>query len=126
MVKLSVLAKRIQSLIFVQTWLLLSCKLERTLVVEFHMTVESHYAVAFATLCDWLKNITQVFQPMRSKIKTNSTLFARCFRALRKLQVTGRNSDWFIITLYTLVVIAWSNNLSIGFSIVIRKVLYGE
>ena len=99
---------------------------DETLALVFDILLESHYAVAFATLCDWLKNIAQVCQPMRSKIQTNRTLFARCFRALSKLQVTGRNSDWFIITLYALVVIAWSNNVSIGFSIVIRKVLYGE
>ena len=38
------------------------------------MTVESNYAMAVATLCDWLKNLAPVFQPMRSK--TNCTFYA--------------------------------------------------
>ena len=36
--------------------------------------VESNYAIAIATLSAWL-----VFQPMRSKTKTNRTLYGRFF-----------------------------------------------
>ena len=35
------------------------------------MTVESDYVIANATLSDWLKRVVPVFQPMRSKTKTN-------------------------------------------------------
>ena len=37
------------------------------------------YAIAIATISDWLKNLAAVFQPMRSRTKTNRTLFARFF-----------------------------------------------
>ena len=37
-----------------------------------------------------------IFQPMRSKTKTNGTLNVRFSRALSKLQVIARNLDWFI------------------------------
>ena len=40
------------------------------------MTVEGNYVVAIATLSDWLKRLVPVFQPMRSKTKTNPTLYA--------------------------------------------------
>ena len=40
------------------------------------MTVESNYAIAIATLSDWLKRLAQVFQPIRSKTKTNRTMYA--------------------------------------------------
>ena len=51
------------------------------------MTVESSYAIAMATLSDWLKDLAPVFQPMRSKAKTNRTLHARFFPRFE--QVTG-------------------------------------
>ena len=42
------------------------------------MTVESNYAIAIAiaALSDWLKRLAPVFQPMRSKAKTNRTTYA--------------------------------------------------
>ena len=45
------------------------------------MTVKSNYVIAIATLCDWLKNLAPVFQPMRSKTKskTNCTFYAPPF-----------------------------------------------
>ena len=43
------------------------------------MTVESNYAIAIATLGDWLKRLAPVFQPMRSKTKTNRTTYAGFF-----------------------------------------------
>ena len=39
------------------------------------MTLESNYAIAIVS--DWLKNLATVFQPMRTKTKTNHTLYAR-------------------------------------------------
>ena len=41
------------------------------------MIVESNYAIAIATLSDWLKNLPPVYEPMKSKTKTNRDLHAR-------------------------------------------------
>ena len=46
------------------------------------MTDESNYAIVSGMLDDWLKGLTPVSQPMRSKTKTNRTLCARFFPAL--------------------------------------------
>ena len=43
------------------------------------MTVESNYVIAIATLSDWLKRLAPVFQPMRSKTKTNRTKYTSFF-----------------------------------------------
>ena len=51
------------------------------------MTVESSNAIAIATLSDWLKDLAPEFQPMRSKTKTNRTLYTLFF--LRFKQITG-------------------------------------
>ena len=42
----------------------------------FQMTVESNYVIVIATHNDWLKRLEPVFQPMRSKPKTNCTTYA--------------------------------------------------
>ena len=76
------------------------------------MTVEINYAITIATLIGWLKNPVPVFQPMRSKIKTNRTLCARFSRALSELQVIARNSDWFL-PLFAPVVIGRNNYFGI-------------
>lgn len=39
----------------------------------FHMTVESNYVIAIGKISDWLKYLTSVFKPIRSKAKTNHT-----------------------------------------------------
>ena len=39
------------------------------------MTVGSNYVTAIATLSDWLKRRVPVFQPMRSKTKTNRAMY---------------------------------------------------
>ena len=58
------------------------------------MTVENNYAIAIATLSDWLKSLAPVFQSMRSKTKTNRTLYTLYLvRALRKLQIIAKNSS---------------------------------
>ena len=83
------------------------------------MTVESNYVIAIATLSDWLKRVAPVFQPMRSKTKTNRTMYTRDFsRASNELQVIARNCDWFI-ALPAPVVIGRSNCFGFGFSTVI-------
>ena len=56
------------------------------------MTVESNYVIAIATLSDWLKRLAPVFQPKRSKTKTNRTFLAHFsffLTFLRFEQVTG-------------------------------------
>ena len=61
------------------------------------MTVESSYVIAIARVSHWLKRVTTVFQPMRSKTKTNRTICTRDLsRALRELHVIAENCDWFI------------------------------
>ena len=47
------------------------------------MTVESNYVIAIATLSDWLKRVAPVFQLMRSKTKTNRTMYAWFFPRFR-------------------------------------------
>ena len=75
--------------------------------------------IAIAMLRDWLKSLAPVFLAIGSKTKTNLTVNARFFsRALSKLQVMSRNSDWFI-ALFAPVVIDWSNHFGFGFSTVI-------
>ena len=76
------------------------------------MTVESNCAIAISTLGDWPKNLTLVFQPMRSKTKSNRT------RALSKLQVIAGDSDWYI-ALFSPVVIDRRNDFGVGFSTII-------
>ena len=40
------------------------------------MTVESNDAIEIATLSNWPKNLAPLFQPVRSKTKTNRTMYA--------------------------------------------------
>ena len=83
------------------------------------MTVESNYVIAIATLSDWLKRVAPVFQPMRSKTKTNRTMYTRDLsRASSELHVIARNCDW-LIALPAPVVIGRSNYFGFGFSTVI-------
>ena len=80
------------------------------------MTVESNYAIAIATLSDWLKRLAPVFQPMKSKTKTSRTTYARFFPS--ELQIIARNCGWFIV-LFVPVVIGRNNCFGFGFSTVI-------
>ena len=79
------------------------------------MTVESNYATAIATPNDWLRRLAPVFQPMRSKTKTNPAMYACFFPRLSKLQIIARNCDWFI-ALSAPVVIGRSNCFGFGFA----------
>ena len=79
------------------------------------MTVESNYAIAIATLSDWLKRVA--FQPMRSKTKPITPCTRHFPRALSELQVIVRNCDWFI-ALFAPAVIGQSNCFGFAFSTV--------
>ena len=54
------------------------------------MTVESNYVIEIATLNNWLKRLAPVFQPMRSKTKTNAPCMRDFSRALSKFQIIAR------------------------------------
>ena len=54
---------------------------------SFQFCFDSNYAIAIAILIDWLKNSAPVFQPMRTKTKSNRTMHARFFPRFE--QVTG-------------------------------------
>ena len=82
------------------------------------MNVESNYAIAIATLGDWLKRLAPVFQPMRSKTKPIAPCTRDISRASGALQVIARNCDWFM-ELFVPVVIGRSNSFGFGFSTVI-------
>ena len=61
------------------------------------MTAESNYAIAIATLSNWFKKFSPVYQPMRRKTKTNRDLHVRFFpRFERELHGVAKNLDWFI------------------------------
>ena len=77
------------------------------------LTVESNYAIAIATLSDWLKRLVPVFQPKPIAPRTRD--FSR---ASSQLQVIARNCDWFIAP-PARVVIGRSNCFGFGFSTVI-------
>ena len=50
--------------------------------IRFQMTGESNYSIVIATLCDWLKKLMLVFQPMTRKAKPQSHLVRAIFPAL--------------------------------------------
>mgnify|MGYP000205830385 CR=1 FL=1 len=80
------------------------------------MTVERNHPIAIATLSDWFKNLAIVFQPIENaKPKPTAPCTCDFSRALSKLQVNVRNSDWFD-ALFAPVVIGRSNFFGIGFS----------
>ena len=66
-------------------------------------------------LCDWLTKLAPLFQPMRSKTKTNCDLVARVFPRLASVvHVFALNSDWFV-ALFVSVVIGQSIYFGFGF-----------
>ena len=81
-------------------------------------------AIAIATFSDWPKNLTPVFQPMRSKSKTNRT-FLWFFPRFE--QVTDNCLEFWLgprVAQFTRVGFGWSSNFGIGFSTVIWKPLH--
>jgi len=73
------------------------------------MTVESNYAIMVATLIViGLKVLRKFFSQLEAKPKAIAPCTPNFSRALSKLQVTVRYSDWFIV-LIAPVVIGQSN-----------------
>ena len=68
-----------------------------------------------ATVCDWLKHLVPLSQPIRSKTKTNHDLPAGVFQTWLWLHVFASSSDWFI-GLFKIVVIGQSNYFGFGFT----------
>ena len=66
------------------------------------MTAESNYAIAIATLSDWLKNLAPFFFFLSQLEAKPIAGCSRDFsRALSKLQVITRNCDWFIALFFS-------------------------
>ena len=63
---------------------------------SFPVTIANNYVIAIATLRDLQKNLTLVFQPMKSRINTKCTLNPRFFSRPEQVQIIVRNSDWFM------------------------------
>ena len=82
-----------------------------------HMTVEINYAIAIAIMIG-LKISRQLFSQREPKQNQTAACTRDFSRALNKLQIIARNSDW-LIALLTPVVIGQSNYFGIGFSTVI-------
>ena len=67
------------------------------------------------SISNLLKTVALVFQPMRSKTKTNYTFYGRlyCTCVLSKLWVIARNSDWlvalflFLLWLVGVIMVLW-------------------
>ena len=57
------------------------------------MAVESNYANAIATRSDWLKILAPAFQPMKSKTKTDRSVYALFF--FLHFEVAARNCKEF-------------------------------
>ena len=53
------------------------------------MTVQSEYAIAIATLSDWLKNLAPFFHLMRSNLTLCARLFPRFEQVAVIVTVTG-------------------------------------
>ena len=68
-----------------------------------------------ATVCDWLKNLAPLSQPIRSKTKTNRGMMHAFSCAWRQLHVFASCSDWFI-GLSACVVIGQNNYFGFGFT----------
>ena len=82
------------------------------------MTVESNYVLRLLRLVIGLKVSRQCFSQLEAKPKPIAPCTRDFSRALSKLQVIARNSDWFI-ALFAYVVIVRSNNFCFGFSTVL-------
>ena len=81
------------------------------------MTVESNDAIVIATLGDWLKVLREFFNQRDTKPKPIAPCTRSFSRALSKLQVIARDSDWFSRRSAP-VAVGRTNYFSIGFSTV--------
>ena len=79
----------------------ISCLLS---VEPFSFECRKVIGFAISTLRDWLKNLAPLFQPIRSKTKTNRNSLAPVSRALRQLHVITTSFDWFIVIYMDLVI----------------------
>lgn len=88
----------------------------------FQLIVENNWPwvlFRFTSLCDWFAKITPLFQPTRSKTKTNLDLNAR----ICPLHVFSSNSDWFIRQ-FVSVVIGQGNCSGFSFTTLNWKLLF--
>ena len=84
------------------------------------MSVESNFTLdCIATLCDRLKNLAPLSQPIRNETKTCSHSFSR---AWHRLHVFASSSDWFI-GLSVSAVIGQSNYFGFSFTTINWKLL---
>ena len=97
----------------IQLWLR---PLERFLIVQVISRLQ------LRRLSDWLKNLAPVFQPVKSKTKTNGTLYLLFFPRIEQIQGFAGISDWFMV-LFSPVVIGWRYYFHTGLSTVIWKPL---
>ena len=79
------------------------------------MTVESNYAIAISTLCDWFKNLVPVCQPMNRKTKTNRDLHARFFPRFE--QVTWNCYEFGLVHCAICTCCDWSTQLKSALSV---------
>lgn len=70
------------------------------------------FALVLTPPCDWLKKLAALFQPIRTKPKTNCVFVARVFPRLVPVTWIASTPDWFVVLLR--VVIGHSNCLSFG------------
>ena len=72
------------------------------------MTVESDYAIAIATLSDWLKRLVPVFQPVRSTTKTNGATYAWFFpRFFPRFERVADNGSGIVIGSLCCLFLLW-------------------
>ena len=81
--------------------------------------------IAITTRGDWLKNLTPFVYQWEAKPKPIAPCTRDFSRALSKLQVIARNSDWFI-ALFAPVVVGHSYYFGIGFSTPYHVVCIGK
>ena len=66
--------------------------------------MENYYAIAIATLSDWVKDIAPVFERMRNQGKPMVSCTRDFSRAFSNLVVIAKNSDWFIVLFAPVVI----------------------
>ena len=102
------------------------------------MTVESNYVIAIATLSDWLQRLAPVFQPIKSKTKTNRAMYV-CdwFIALFAPVVIGlvlvlrqsfenRFIILFLLSLFIIYIRPISCNKPVKYNSIFHRVKYKE
>ena len=75
---------------------------------SFQVTVKIDFAITISTLSDWLKDLSPIFQPKRSKAKTNRTL-CPWFSRYEQLKIKVLKEYWLVHLPFTPVLIGRSN-----------------